>query len=392
MNVFDLSSANLLSISNMSIESDVADVIGINADACNHIDISEMEFLGVKYTAHMQDGGWYHMLNCLSRASATQEAGGFVMRSSQGGNGSGEGNYGAVNSTVIGCGFILNGTGRSEFILLKRAANVIISACIFDGRNSGVDCFTIHDDAQGIQISDSSINFWGNAITSEIGTYSGEVNRAPRLVTLSNVEFDQNATHSVNAIDLVSSAFSECPITSSGVATDTNPYYFGTGADDIKVAGGMIAGYDGVGGVGVDLDGCTLVTVKDVTFRDVYTCVNFDTTTTIPTSCNVRGLKLKSTIVNKIGGDPSGGGNRISSNFDNNFANTGTTIPASGVDLLNDTGYDVTMNLSGGTITALTINTAPFVFSSAITVDINAGDTINITYTGSPTFRWLTRR
>lgn len=65
-------------------------------------------------------------------------------------------------------------------------------------------------------------------------------------------------------------------------------------------------------------------------------------------------------------------------------------VPASTTNVTNTSGVDCTVHIIGGTISAITIGgTATGLTSTPATVRVPAGQTINITYTVAPTWKWF---
>lgn len=393
MTVFSLDTVNLLELKQFSIESNVSDVIGINLNECFRIDVSQVEFLGCRYSWYAQDGGWLNFNECTSRHSASEESGGFVFRSSQGGDGTGKGNYGANLSSVNNCQFKVNSeSGRPKYILLKRNANLLITNSEFIGNRSTCDCFVINDDAQGIHISNCAINSWGNGIFADIGTYVGETNRAPRAITLTNVEFDQSYFHAISAPNVENIVFDSCVITSSAWQTSATPFYFGSGTVKAQINNCTIAGYFGVGGIGVHLDGCDRVQVLGNKFDAVETAIKFSNT---PTYCYVKDNDFTFAVTNNIGGTPGGSNNRISSNLNNDTLDLTPAIPATGVQITNDSGYDVDLVVADGTSTLanVVIDTILYKINGSGNIKLNAGDVMELNYTGgTPEMKWYSRK
>ena len=76
------------------------------------------------------------------------------------------------------------------------------------------------------------------------------------------------------------------------------------------------------------------------------------------------------------------------------FAVTQPAVPASTVNATNNSGVDCMVHIAGGTLTVVTVGgtatgiTQQAAAGSVHTVRVPAGQTINITYTVAPTWKW----
>ena len=391
--VFRRKGVALFTLSHFSINNQHDNVIGIELINSNRADLMHLEFLGLRYAWKAVDGGNHTFAFITSRPSTAQESGGFWMGSSQGGNAKGGKNYGAVISTITSCNFrVRSKEGRPEYIKLKRVANLLIANCEFLGSHSECDGFTIHDDSQGVHISNSAINGWGNAITVETGSYAKENNREPRALTFTNVEFDQNKYHAFNLKQVRTVSISGCTITSSFWGTSSNPVYIGKGSDKVHFYNNTIAGYFGKGAIGIQLDACKNTAIRGNILNGCHTAIDF---VNRPQNTLVKDNIMKMHVKTKIGGDPSGGGNRISSNFDNPLKNVAPPVPVSGAEIINDSGYDALMILEerdANSLDNIVLNKATIRINKFLTIPIKANDTLKIHYTRTPTMKWVTQR
>lgn len=68
---------------------------------------------------------------------------------------------------------------------------------------------------------------------------------------------------------------------------------------------------------------------------------------------------------------------------------TPPTIPASGTALQNNSGYDATVNLTGGTVTAVAIGGTTLTGVTGGILRVPAGQTITLTYSAAPAWQWI---
>ena len=68
---------------------------------------------------------------------------------------------------------------------------------------------------------------------------------------------------------------------------------------------------------------------------------------------------------------------------------TTPAVPATGVSVTNDTGVDVTVYVSGGTVSAILIDGSTVSTTSNISLVIPSRRTIQINYTVAPTWKWI---
>src|SRR6266568_7774111 len=72
------------------------------------------------------------------------------------------------------------------------------------------------------------------------------------------------------------------------------------------------------------------------------------------------------------------------------FSVSQPAIPASTTPITNNSGVDCMVNIVGGTVTAITIGgTATGLAATGQTVHVPAGQTIAITYSAAPTWKWF---
>jgi hypothetical protein len=398
-NVFYYENVALSLIKGFSMINTTGDdgIVGIYMKNVNRLTITDIEFLGIQYCWYSVDGGNNRFSFIDSRESidsdgvtVIQKSGGFWMGSSLGGDSQGAGNYGSVISRIISCTFKAGADSRPDFIKFKRLANLLIANCEFIGTHSNNNCFTIHDDSQGIHIDNCAINSWAIGILIETGSYTGEVNRAPRCIELTDVEFDQNGINSVKVNQGETLKFNGVTITSSNYAIDSNPIYLGSGCNGAIISGSSIGGFPS--GKAIVLDDCDHVTIAVNKIGSCNVAVQFDNT---PKNTLVTNNNWKNSVTTKIGGDPSGSNNRIASNFDNPILNVAPTLPPTNTEVVNNTGYDVLLYLeqgSTGTITGVVVNNSLIRMNTYGAIPIKANDTVKVLYSGDPTWKWYTQR
>ena len=71
-----------------------------------------------------------------------------------------------------------------------------------------------------------------------------------------------------------------------------------------------------------------------------------------------------------------------------NASVTTPAVAASGTPVTNSTGQNVTVTLSGGTVTAVVVNSLTVATATSSTVVVPAGQTITLTYSAAPTWTW----
>jgi hypothetical protein len=64
-------------------------------------------------------------------------------------------------------------------------------------------------------------------------------------------------------------------------------------------------------------------------------------------------------------------------------------VPASEVALLNDTGQDISVALTGGTVTSVEVNGTQVATATPANVMVPAGASITVTYTVAPAWAWM---
>lgn len=69
--------------------------------------------------------------------------------------------------------------------------------------------------------------------------------------------------------------------------------------------------------------------------------------------------------------------------------NGAPALAASGVVMTNTSGYPVAVGVSGGTVTAISINGVPITALTSGRFRLRRGGTIAITYSVAPTMQWL---
>lgn len=108
------------------------------------------------------------------------------------------------------------------------------------------------------------------------------------------------------------------------------------------------------------------------------------------TNTRVYGNDLRGNVTSAVNGDYSGASNRIYNNLGLNPLGVAgpPTVPGSTVAYTNTYGFDCTVYVNGGTVSAVAINGATTGQTSGM-FRVPAGQTITLTYSSVPTWTWF---
>jgi len=214
----------------------------------------------------------------------------------------------------------------------------------------------------------------------------GGVAVSPSFTEFHGVDIDQPIQYAINLASASFTNFYGCNITPSGSHAAIQPIVIDTNATHTSFNGTMVYNFNGAGGCGFYFNGATHVDLTNCIVDSCYYAFVFAGGSHI----RINGGSV-SNCTNKYNGTPSGNGNYFSHVDGFNPLGVITPpFPSTGSTVTNALGVRCSVYISGGSITAISINGQ--VIPSGITggaFDLEPGDTIDMNYSGSPSWKWI---
>ncbi|MBO9609073.1 MAG: right-handed parallel beta-helix repeat-containing protein [Paenibacillaceae bacterium] len=360
-------------------------VRGIYAKGANCLGIHNVAFYGCQRAFELDQGGWNRVVNCESAPIGEMVTGDFWVGSSD------DNVYGNVYSVIenyqirVAANGATSPAGTFRRAVAMKITNLI--ACSNQFAGTGI---VIENDCQGLMFTDCSVVGFGIAVQFRKGA---GIDKAPVFNTLTNVEFDQNATNAILMDAGTDNRFTSCAVTSSFVATGTQQIVLRSAASSNRFYGCHVAGYyTSPGGTGWLLDGCDRTVLEGCTVTGSYQGI---AASNHPTHCKVIDCDFSDNVTYGVTGDFTNQGNEIRGCFGiiPDIANAAApTLPASGSTVANVWPVPVRVFVTGGTITGLKLAGTTITHAGPAQFLLNPGETAGVVYTGSPTWTWVGTR
>lgn len=367
-------------IKNLQLVSGANNVDGIVLTNANRCCIENVQFIGLDYNIKIDRGGLHRIDNCSSLGTATKKAGRLWFGSTD------QSSYGSVftsvNSYHVDGGGSLGQGVQTPAIHLNRAVGMHFNDIISNDSNGTGTFIVMENDSQGNIFSNCTIVAYDRAVQIlKSGGYS------PIANTFKNVDVDQCISYAYIITGAKNLTIDGGHITSSAVSTDKVINYMeGSDVLNVLVTNLNVTGYYSTNGTGLMLAGTHKVIVEDCVFDSCYQGISGENSLQ---DCRV----MNNTFTDcnySIVGNWQGHNNYLSNNegyYPVSMVGS-PSFPASDTDYTNDTGYDARIFISGGTINLIKINGAGGLFNGGM-VYLRKGETIQINYTGSPSWQWL---
>lgn len=379
--IFSTNSGSNQRLSDFNINcGSVANVIGMNFVYCNRMDLENVFFFGCQYNFKYDRGGLNKVLNCLSASTATLPAGQILMWSST------DTEYGFVFS-VLENYMIEGGTlgCQSPAVYFRRAvavkANIITNNSNYTGYG-----LIIENDCQGIEIHDSIFTAFGTSIALQTG--SG-INVPPTFNSFNFVDCDQCENNHVVIANGVNNTFVGGMWTSSNIGTTGTALLLeGQNSSGNIFDSVTISGYNGIGGTGVEIINTNNNAFNNIKVENSTTGFAFGDTNSVNT--RVIDCDFSQSVGTAIYGAVANTGNQIS-NCKGYYGSAAISSPAmisSGATITNAYGVSARVFITGGSVTQISINGVAAGFTEGM-LTLLVGDTLSLTYTGSPTWNWI---
>ena len=373
-----------ISISDLSIVSAVAATIGINFTLCKQTSIANMTFAGCQQNIVIDRGSYHQIDSLIISGYGSNAMGTFRFWSSV----DTDYVYSVTMRNVIlnNTGTGLNTTVDPASLYLRRGITCYFShynaGDLADGTTGHGNLWVIENDCQGCKFSDciGVFPYLGIVISQGSG-----VAASPSCIQFDSIDIDQptQCAIQVNAGKYIT--FNGGFVTPRGGFQAINPVVF-NGGSYITVNGMLVYGFNQSAGSGFYFNGATYVTITNCVVDFCWYALVFAGGNHIKVfNCDLTNCN------NKYNGTYAAAGNHFANNDGfNPFSVAAPAFPASGTPYTNILGVRCTVFVAGTTITAYSINgtTIPSLAGSQ-TVDLEPGDTITLTYTGTPSWTWV---
>lgn len=373
-----------ISICDLSILSPKTGTVGVKFTLCNKTLVRNMEFAGCAQNIAIDRGKIHQISNIVVTGYATNPFGTFRIWSSV----DTDYVYNVNMHDVLGYNSAtgMNTVTDPAFLYVRRGV-----ACYFhhfrtddmiDGTTGNPVFLIVENDCQGCKFSDMIGVYCYIGVLVQQGT---GVSVVPNAIEFDNFDIDQPtlSAYSINQCKYLT--INGGMITARGGFQGINPVVFGSGASNIVFNGVTISGFNsGSAGSGIFFNGATYVVVSNCLIDQAFNAFVFSSGShqrifnCILTACT-----------NKYSGSYNTAGNIYANNDGfNPLAVVGPTLPASGTIITNTLGVACSVQVFGGTVTGISINGV----STGLTTGsfyINAGDTIQVFYSATPSWNWI---
>lgn len=383
--MFDLSFASgagaNLAFSDLNIQCiDKTGIQGFRFVNANRADLVNINFYGCETNFEFDRGGLCKVINCVTAGTATLKSGGIKLWSSV------DDQFGFVFSELD---YRVEGGPlgvQSPAIYCRRAVGIKITNIMTNNSNYTGTFMVLENDCQGIHINGGLVVGYAIGIVFQKG---GGIDKAPINNSIDGVDFDQNLVNAILHSAGANNRISGGQITSSDVGV-TSAAIVANSADSkgFVVDGVCIAGYYGVPGVGILLNGTVGTNIRGNVIEGSYQGISSSGNTGLV----VAGNDFLRDVTNPLVGDFSGLGNIVRDNQGvNSAANSSTpAVPAASVAYRNNTGYAVRVFVYGGTVSTLQINGVQTGYNAAgVQFILKAGETVAWIGSVAPTWFWV---
>lgn len=376
--------ANVM-ITDMALATTKSGVTGVHYQLAWNTIMDRMAFLGLAQNFNIDRGNVHQINHCIATGFGSNSLGTCRIWSSS------DTDY-VYSVTINDFQFNNNGTGVSSALdsaaLYIRRASVSYFTNIKAGDLSTGGTPTafiiLENDCQGVKFTGcTGINpTFGMIIQQGAG-----VAVAPSFCEFHGLDIDQphNAGVSISQGSWLSwyGGF----ITPTGSFINIPAFSIGSAPTHLQFIGTTVYGFSASGGTGFFFNGgsggALLVGCQ------IDTC---NTGIQITGATNVRVYNTTvSNCTTKVGGTWQAAGNWFSHNPGlNPLTVTTPGLPSSGTTIANNTGVPVTVYVTGGTVTAYSLNNQVVTgLSGPQAVSLNPGETIDMNYTGTPSWTWI---
>lgn len=360
---------------------DQIDVVGIECIHCRFTNCQNLKFKGCATNIRIDRGRNHSITTIFSEGTSTLKAGNLVLTS-------GADNDYCFETAARGLFYFNNYTTgtQSPLVYLRNCALASITDVTINDAGQGNSPQAIgimlEDDCQGCKVSKVVMAAVGNGLWIRPRAVSPFA--APTYCTFQDVDMDQASGAGIIVTSAAYCTFTNCKITSSGVHNDIVAVVLNGGSRNLQFIGCQVDGYNGVGGQAINsfdshyntFIGCTITQSINgfvLATPTTYASIHSNSFYACPTPLAGEG-QLGVSVKNNVGHYP--------------FNNIAPAMAGSGGVVTNTTGYAVSVCVSGGTVTIISIN-GVFTNLTSGTFRLEPGSTIAITYSVAPTWVWL---
>jgi len=396
--MFTYSAASLtfpgISFENLSFDGGAAGITAISLTLAGLSLIQNCNFTGIAYTAKLDRCEGSLVTGCNARGNASYAMGQLLITDST--DADGPAGWEVVTNYFMDCSAATGQTGGTQttpLVLISQAANTQVNSCRAIGLNAITANSIVAFEVAGSQCQ-------GNIFTNCycIGASTGYLVQgaaspvgSPAYITFLNCGADQFGTagiaingvsgNPVNLIEITGGILTAPTATSVPCISVVDSTITGTISD---VTMYQYLNYPTASGVGIQLQSADGFAITGCTFGQLATAINFVSGNS---QISVTGNRSRSCTAITAG--TPGTGSQIVNNGWNTQppAPSLPTLPSTTVAYANDTGYTLLICVSGGTVSAIAVNTiVTGLTSGAFVLPPGNFNTITLTYSAAPTW------
>lgn len=378
-----------IAFTDMSFDGGAAGITALSCTFATNIIVNNCIFTGISKPIAFDRCVSSNITNLTIRGNSSYAGGQIALTNSTGGVVS---DISTISRVLHDCSatYGVGGAQTSPLILISETEGTTVTHCI------GLNLDTIASNTiqhikviglcQGIVISENISN--GASVGIQV-TYDG--GDAPSYVDIRGNQVDSFGTAGIqllgsNALPLnlinISGGLITAPEGVSVPCLDVQ--YTGVTNSIVGVQMYQWQGYPTPSGIGLQLTGAQGVSVSSCGFGQLTTCVNFvggSNSHIAIADCNSTGC------TNSIVGTTTGSNRFVDNYWYATPSPTLPSLPATGVAYVNDTGFNLNISISGGTVSNIYVNThATGLTSGNFFLPPGGTNSITVAYSVSPTW------
>jgi hypothetical protein len=359
-----------------------ANITGIAFTLCSDTDVQDVVFSGCRRNVDYDRGHTHNIINCVSRGTAGNKAGAMRLWSSVDTDYIFHVNVDGYNIRNVGNGV------QPQLCYVRRGVGVMLGGvqCNDGGATGGSReaLVVFENDCQGCKVFNGISSATLSGVVFQTGT---GVAVAPSLCTVQNFDIDGSSLP-ISVVNGTWIMVSGCNITASGTPSTAGAIYLQAG-NHIMVDANLFHGYTAANDCAIALAaGISAVTITNNTIDQAYAGIWF----VVSSLSGIRVLNNTCTNTNNLllGTPLTGAGNLIAGNRGLIYSgDKAPAMPATTVAATNLQGMPMRVFIAGGTVTAVSVNGVATGLTSPASFVLNPDETVAITYSVAPTWKWL---